>query len=304
VTVSIALGVLWVCLATPGFAWSSADDGAAIVAELRGSATIQDPDGRKRQLERYEWLAQGANITVAKRSRVILVLATGARFELAEDARVTVDPAGLPISRTVRALPAFPPVPTLPPLDAPSDAGTRKTTSAAVSGAMRIRGSSVGRMYPSDVATIAEKTTLRFRAPNGATAFFVVVEDEEGRRVFDIRSARAEIVVPPGTLGAGRRYSWRVTVEDDILPAEGEAAFTTLSASTVLGRDAFVAGLRRDNPGELALLALIDERLGLLIEARDELVDADKRAPGDPQVRQMLGRIRERIGDPSGGSRP
>jgi hypothetical protein len=297
--VPIAIAIVSMCLAPADIALPLADDGVAIVAELRGSATIREPGNPERQVQTYDWVAENATITVANRSLVVLVMATGSRYELAENAQVVVVRGGLPISRTVRALPAFPSVPSVAPIEASSGAATRKGAAARVSsGAERIRGSSISNIYPSEVATIAEKTTLRFRTSSGATSFLVVIQDDQRRPVFDIKVGRGEVVVPPGVLEAGRRYNWRVTVVDDFLTGEAEAAFTTLPAPTVQAREAFVAVLHPGDAHQLALLALVDERLGLLLEARDELVEADRRAPGDPEIRRILARIGKQLGEP------
>jgi hypothetical protein len=299
---SIVVGVFSMCLATRGMglAISSTDDASAIVSRLQGSATVQEAGSPERRLEPFDWVAEGATIAVAKRSMVVLVLATGARFELTENARVMVLRAGLPISASVRALPSVPPVPGVAPIARSTEAGPgTNAIHPAVSGAVRIRGSSFTSLYPSGNSTIADHTTLRVDGPKGAPAFLVVIEDEKRTRVFDVKTTRPSVLIPPGVLEAGRPYYWRVAVADDSGAEEAEAAFVTLPTSIVQARGAFAASLRRDDARDLAVLARIDERLGLLMEARDELSEAEKRAPGNRQVRQMLAGIRKQLGEPT-----
>jgi hypothetical protein len=239
-------------------------------------------------------VTEGARITVAKRSTVVIALASGLRFELGEGARVTVLRGGLPISASVRSLPPLPPFPIVPSIAA-GTAGRRSPTWAE-SAAVRVRGSSLRNLYPSGDATIADRTTLRFDGPSAAKAYLVNIVDEGDRPVFDVKTERRVVAVPAGVLETGRRYYWRVSVEDDsAAPARSEAAFTTLPASTVQTREAFIARLRHDDAGDLGLLAQVDKRLGLSMEARDELVTAAARAPNDGHLRRMLGDLDKQL---------
>jgi hypothetical protein len=300
----IAIGLFSMCLATSAVV-SAADDGSAIVSELRGSATVREDGKPERVVQLYDWVAERATLSVAKRSRVVLVLATGERFELAENARVTILRSGLPISPTVRMLPAVSPIPVVPPIASSTEGGSgTNAMPRAVSAAVRIRGSSFGNLYPSGNTTIADQTTLRFDGPKAASTFRITVNDEKGTPIFDAKTGEGHVVVPPGVLQADRTYAWSVTVADDSVSAEAEATFQTLPASTVDARGSFVASLRNDSVRDLALLARIDERLGLLNEARDELSAAAKQAPDDRQLRRMLARLNERLAKPTVNARP
>jgi hypothetical protein len=146
-------------------------------------------------------------------------------------------------------------------------------------------------MYPSnDDATIATSTRLRFEGPDTGNGYVINVSDTDLGSVFTVTTRGSVVNVPPGVLEAGRAYLWSVTVAG-VVAARGQAGatrFTTLPASTVEDRDAFIASLRRDDPRDLGLLAQVDKRLGLLMEARDELLPAIARAPSDGRLRRML----------------
>jgi hypothetical protein len=284
------------CVVTNGVAAAlPGDDAEAIISELRGSATLEASGKPRRAVQLYDWLAEGTTITVGKRSTVVIVLASGARFELHEKARVTILPANLPAAALVTTLPSFPPLPVVPPVATRAGIAGATRASTGRSAGVRIRGSSIQHLYPAGDATIADETTLRFDAPKGATAYLVTIEDEQGSRIFEIKTDRTDVAVPPGVLGPGRGYYWRVAVAGDLTRSSAGAAFATLLASTTEARRALIARVRRDDAHDLALIGRIDERLGLLIEARDELGTAATRAPGDQRLRQLVGSIESRL---------
>jgi hypothetical protein len=263
---------------------------AAIVSELRGSATVIEQGKAARALQLYDWIVEGASVAIAKDSTAVLVLTSGARFSLQKDARVVVRRAGLRLSATVRPLPAMPPLPIVPPI-ASAGSGARKNPTSA--GAIRIRGSSIRNLYPSGHATIAHETTLRF--DGGVPAFLVVIEDDKGKPVMELHTELRHVVVPPGVLAQGKQYSWRVTVPGDPETLPGEGTFVTLTASTERERRALRSSLAAGGPSDQVLLARIDERLGLLAEARDALAAAAGQMPEDSRARQMLRQIEQQL---------
>jgi hypothetical protein len=265
----------------------------AIVSELKGSATVREQGKTERVLQVYDWIGEGAAVRVAKGSNAVLVLSSGARFSLQEQARVVVRRAGLRPSSAVHPLPSLPPLPIVPPIaSAGGDSSQKNSKSAAVPGAIRIRGPSIRSLYPSGHATIARETTLRFEG--GVPGFLVVIEDDKRTPVAELHTELRHVVVPPGVLAQGRRYSWRVTVPADpeTLPVEG--TFVTLPESTERNRNALRSSLA-GNPADLILLARVDERLGLLREARDSLAAAAAQTPEDSRVRQMLDEIERQL---------
>jgi hypothetical protein len=263
---------------------------AAIVSELKGSATVKDPGKAQRALEIYDWIGEGASITVSKGSQVVLVLTSGARFALKERSRVTVLRAGLPASADVEPLPPFPPLPVVAPI-----------ASAAVppiSAATRVRGSSIRNLYPSGHTTLADGTRLRFDGARGVTGYLVTIEDQTSAPVWrqEIEYGSGAVTVPPDVLEPGRSYRWRVTaIGNSEPPLSARGAFVTLSASAARTRFALRSGLAAGDLNSLILLARVDEQLGLLREARESLATAAAKAPEDKSIQRMLARIEEQF---------
>src|SRR5262245_165596 len=251
--------VLAVCVMLSQLALSAAaaSEPVAIVSELQGSATVTE-GGKARGLQVYDWLTDGASVTVAKGSSVVLVLASGARFSVKENARVTVRRTGLRTSSAVQALPSLPPLPVVAPIASATGSARGNAASSTVSGAIRIRGSSIRNLYPSGHTTIADHTTLRFVGLRGVTAYLVTIEDEKRSTILEQQIEREELLVPPGVLEPGRRYTWRVTVVGDPVALPTTGTFVTLPALTAQSRSALRSSLRADQPGSLILMARID----------------------------------------------
>jgi hypothetical protein len=261
---------------------------AAIVSELRGTATVKEPGKARRPLEIYDWVDEGASIAVGNGSHLVLVFASGARFALKERARVAVRRAGLPASADVTPLAPFPPMPVV----APVASGVVAPTSAAT----RVRGLTIRNLYPSGHSTLADGTTLRFDGPRGVTEYLVTIEDEAGARVSQYETEHGMVIVPPNVLEPGRGYRWRVTTIADLDPSlNAIGTFVTLSASTVQTRVALRSGLGEGNLGNIILLARVDEQLGLLREARESLVAAAAKAPEDRSIQRVLARIEKQL---------
>ena len=148
-----------VCFACVAFARASSGESgpAGIVSELQGSANIRELRKPQRALQVYDWITDGASIAADRGSRVVIVLASGARFALKEGPRVAIVGGTLPVSRNVEALSNFPPLPVVAPIA--SQVGP--PTSAAT----RIRGRSFSKVYPEGHTTLADSTTLRLKGP-------------------------------------------------------------------------------------------------------------------------------------------
>jgi hypothetical protein len=277
------------CLVSAQFVASARDESgpAAIVSELQGSATVKEPGKSQRALEIYDWVGEGASITVGKGSQVTLVLASGARFALKERARVVVR-AGLPASAHVERLPPFPPLPIVAPI--------ASSTVPPISAATRVRGSSIRNLYPSGHSTLADDTTLRFDGPRGVTGYLVTIEDLTGALVWQHETEHDAIIVPPDVLEPGHSYRWRVTViGNPEPPLNARGTFVTLPASTTRTRIALRSGLGAGNLGSVILLARVDEHLGLWREARESLAAAAAKAPEDTSIQRMLARIEKQL---------
>ena len=282
--------VLTFCVLVAPFVVAAKDERgpAAIVSELQGSTTVKEPGKAQRTLEIYDWLSEGATITVGKGSRVVLVLVNGARFALKEHARVAVLRAGLPTSADVERLPAFPPLPVVAPI--------ASAVVPPISAATRVRGSSIRNLYPSGHSTLADGTTLRFDGPGGVTGYLVTIEDQTRAPVWRHETEHGAVVVPPDVLEPGRSYRWRVTaigIAEPPLNATG--TFVTLPASTARTRIALRSGLAAEELSSVILQARVDEQLGLLREAREALAAAAAQAPQDGSLQRMLAQIEKQL---------
>jgi hypothetical protein len=262
---------------------------AAIVAELRGSASVKEAGKPQRALQPYDWVHEGASISVAKGSRAVLVFANGARFALKEGARVTLGSGTLSRSTGVEQLSPLSPLPVVAPI--------ASATAQPISAATRVRGPSIRNVYPTGHAALAERTTLHFDGPRGVIGYQITVEDNRGTPVLQREIEKdGAFTVPSNVLEPGREYRWRVTVIGSAaagLSARG--AFVTLPASTAEARSVLRATLSDDDLGSVLLLARVDEHLGLFYEAREALAAAAAKAPEDKLVQQMLGRVQEHL---------
>ena len=239
----------------------------AIVCALTGTASLTLPaKKRTTTLRLFEWLSPGSVVEVARESSVTLVFSSGVRYELGGTAKATAGTSALASSSgPVRHLPAVPPLPRLSPIGETVRAGPR-------SGAVRIRGATMTHLYPdAGSATLADSTVLRFMPAPDASRYRVEVETETGISVFHMETPSSMVNVARGILKPGAKYYWQVRTLDRIgQVARGAAEFVTLSAATARAREALKESLEvAGDSVSLALLAEIDRRLGLHVEARE-----------------------------------
>jgi CHAT domain-containing protein/tetratricopeptide (TPR) repeat protein len=250
-------------------------DPVALVYALAGEATVSLPAAEPRPLRLFDRLPAGADITAGPGCRLELAFANGLRYELRQGARARLGRTDLTSrSGSVHPLPTVPPLPRLAAAAA-GEAGPE-------AGAVRIRAETVDGLYPhGGAAALAGAATLRFVPVSGAGTYQVEVQDRQGEVVFATRTADSEVAVPAGILRPGRRYGWSVRTVERVGPvAHGKADFVTLAERDSEAREALRAALAREGDGAAwALLAAVDESLGLLVEARDGLLAA---AAGPP----------------------
>jgi hypothetical protein len=164
----------------------------------------------------------------------------------------------------------------------------------ARSGAIRVRSGSdlhFRNLYPNgESVAIPESTVLRFAPIEGASRYRVELEDESGKTVFDAETPLSAVTVPVGILRPGSRYYWKVrTIERSGPSVRGESDFTTLGEEDIRRRAAVSAVLMKKGDTEsLALMAEIDHRLGLLMEAREGFQAALAKAPEDAALQRAL----------------
>jgi len=252
---------------------------AALVASLAGTATT----GQLTRVSSLDWLAEGAVLRTGERSKVVVILLNGHRFELGSNARATIGPTQLwNTAGPVRETAPLPPMPRAAPLEVAAD------TVAAT----RFRGATnIEELCPREgMGALPGTTKLSFRRVEGATAYHVVLDDEFGNTVVQQQTSSTEILLPP--LQPASHYSWRVRALGEAgVIAEDQASFVTLSKEQMLTREAFAKAIGRN----LAVLAEIDFEAGLVREALDGFRAALKMNPSDPATRRGLAQVQSAV---------
>ena len=257
----------------------------AIICAVTGTASVTVPGEKPATVRLFDWVSAGSVIKVAQGSRLTLVFASGARYELGEKAQATAGTGSLASSSgPVRQIDRVPPFPPFSPIAKRARAGPQY-------GAVRIRGAVITHLYPdSGATTIADSTVLRFTPLPDASRYRVELQTANGASVFQVETQSPIVSISPGVLTPGAKYYWEVRTLDRIPQvARGAAEFATLDPDTVRARATLKESLEGagDTPS-LALLAEIDRRLGLLVEARDALRAALAKAPHDVALREAL----------------
>jgi hypothetical protein len=267
-----------------------APEAVAVVTSVSGNIAVTAQAVKKSPVHLFDWLPVGSVIESDAGSSLTLVFADGRRYEIAEKSRVSLSAAGPKSSTgTVRTLDAVPPMPRLVAMSA-SHLGTR-------SGAIRVRQGSelhFRNLYPfGDSRTLPDNTVLRFAPIEGTSRYRVELEDESGKTVFDAETQLSAVAVPAGILRTDSRYYWKVrTIERSGPSVRGESEFATLGEDDIRRRAAIRAVLeKRSDLESLALMAEIDRRLELLMEARETFQAALARAPTDAALQKALAEI-------------
>ena len=262
----------------------------AIVVSVSGPAQVKAPARPSRTLGLFERLVVGARLRTDPQSIVTVAFANGQRFELRGEADVTVGGEGFARTRgLVRVLTPVPPLHKIPPV---RDLGEGRTA------ALRVRGGGVGELYPRDgAAVLADEAVLRFSAPPEAGPCRVEVEDAAGNSISRADSGGSGAALPRGVLAPGEQYTWRVRCPAATgVTLRADASFVTLSKEQAEARAALKAAAHAD-ASSLALLAEIDQGLGLLREAREEFRAASAREPDNAALATALARLDRWLGD-------
>jgi predicted Zn-dependent protease len=105
------------------------------------------------------------------------------------------------------------------------------------------------------------------------------------------RIGKLPVALPKGVLAPGGRYTWQVRCPAATgVSLRADASFVTLSKEQAEARAALQAAALAD-ASLLALLAEIDQGLGLLREAREEFRAASARDPGNAALAEALARL-------------
>jgi hypothetical protein len=269
----------------------SSANAIAVVGSLTGVASFSQGTSRK-PLALFDWIAEGSEITLPAGSNLTLVLADGRRFALEGESRVRMASAGPELVRgKLQTLEPVPPLPRLSGIAPAARPGTR-------SGALRVRGEGLHGLYPhAGVAALPDSTVLRFPV---ADPVGVEIQDESGKRVFQVETRVDCVPVPQGVLDPGKWYHWGVQEPKERGSSPlAEAEFFTLARVDLERRAALKARLEsQGDAGALALVAAVDRRLGLLAESRAELVAALAKAPRDVELSRVLEDMDRELGFP------
>jgi hypothetical protein len=265
----------------------------AVVSEMQGTASAATPDNGRTILKLFDWLGAGSSVEVDGDSRVVLAFSNGNRYELPTHTRVRLLDEGVEkISGTVKTLDPFPPMPHFPAIAASPQLGAR-------SGAIRVRGAQeFKRLYPcNDSATLPESTILMYSAMPQASRYHVVLKDESGRSILDMDTAKTEVSIPPGTMTEGSQYSWSVEAKGTLgVIGQGQCGFSTLPQESIRERALLKQHLEmKGDARSLALLAAIDERLGLLLEAKKEFEAASTKSGPNLETQSIIKDIENRL---------
>jgi hypothetical protein len=254
-----------------------------VVASVTGEATALSPKVKAAAAVRsLDWLDEGVRIEVRPKSTMRLILLNGRTYELSAGAKATIGAAGLTsVNAQVHEGKSLPPIPRLAPI---ADA------SADVAGGTAIRGPRVKNLYPNRVWALATRVKLNFAPVSNALNYSVVLEDENRKVLVRVTTPTTSVDVPADALKPGSRYSWRVrALGDSGVLGEGSATFVTVSEEDQARRSAFDAAVStEDEAMRLALIARVDQQIGLLAEACDEFEAALKLRPSDTELQSAL----------------
>lgn len=260
----------------------------AVVESVSGHATITVPGSKdKVAVSSYDLLTAGTTLEVAAGSQVTLFFWNGRHYELGTNAKSTIAADALTrITGPVRQLESLPPIPKPAPI--------AKNTAVGFA-APSIRGSGIKNLSPwKGAAELPDAVALSFTGLNDGSVYNIIIEDDSGNTLLNVKTTTPNFAVPEGTLKPGSIYHWRVRTADAIgTLTQGDADFVTLSAEAMDQRAAFAkaVGLSPENPAALALMGDVDLRLGLLRKAHEELSTALKLNPDDAGIRRAFDRV-------------
>jgi hypothetical protein len=261
----------------------------ALIQSVIGHVTAKLP-GRDlpAPVSNFDFLAVRTTLELGAESKAILIFWNGRRFELAGGAAATLGPDSLGWTRgPVRELDR------LPPLPHPQPIVMRGRSSP---GAVRIRNGIDLHLMPVNSYELPASLHLSFAAVPYATSYLVQLEDQHGRQLTHMTTSKNRIemcpaaskspgeaaesapCIPGRVIKAGARYRWKVQVlGPDGVIAEDTAPFLMASQKDIGERTRFANALRHtetDEASRLALMGIIDRKLGLLSEADEELAAA------------------------------
>jgi len=266
----------------------------AIIFGLSGEVFRTDPGQQRRAAALFDLLPAGTALEVGPGSHISLAFATGRRWELGGGggiARVILGTTDLTDrSGDVRSLPKLSRLPRLAPIRKEDHAGHK-------AGAVTIRGERITGLYPGRGTTaLAEATVLRFHAVDPGARYQVEVQDgHDGAMVFSAETSDTAVKVPADHLHPGESYHWVVrTLGRPLGDARGETSFRTLDRDTARRREALRRAASRQKDLTV-LLAGVDQQIGLLAEARDELRTAAAASPAETGLRTALAQTEQEI---------
>jgi hypothetical protein len=275
-------------MAAVAAAGNARDVPAVLVYRVVGDARFTRPGEAPRPARPLEWLPERTRLEVEVGGLLSVVTVDGRRYDIRGRGSAVATATAL-ISRRgdVRELPRLPPL----PLTALRD----EDHPGRAMGAIRVRADRIDRLCPSGTLVRASDLTLSFE-PVGAARYEIEIRDAAGRSVLRQEVADPRLGPPPGALEPGARYRW--TVRSLGGPERrGEGHFVTLPRELEGRRAVLQAAIQAsDEPSVVALGAGVDERLGLLREARDGFRAALRREPDNRSAQEALERVTVALG--------
>jgi hypothetical protein len=152
-------------------------------------------------------------------------------------------------------------------------------------------------LWPAGGAPTPSATArLCFRRVPGVTEYEIEARARDGSLVFRTRTSDECVDVPRGALRPGASYVWSVRAASSGAPGPfGEAEFGTLSADAETAREALARSADGGDRSARLFLALLDQRLGLLREARTGLEALQRDGWRDPELARALAHVERQL---------
>jgi hypothetical protein len=267
--------------------FAAEEPAAGVLASVTGTATVMYPRGGATPAHLFDWLKAGASIQTAAGAKVLVVLMNGAKYEVGERSRATLEKGTVhKVSGDLRRLPGLTEIPKLAAIA--DKLGTTK------GGSVGVRNDKLEHCYPSpDAAILPGQNTFSFEPNPIVTAYVIEIGSDAGTVIHRAESSGTPVTAPPGLLQPGATYYWEVrgvASGRDRSLCGGE--FTILSAEDETRRASFRAAVQSSSDADgLALLAEIDLRLRLLREAKEEFTEALSKSSTPEAIRTELREI-------------
>ena len=257
---------------------------AGVLVSVAGSVQVACPGNRTVPARVFDWLKPGCSLQAEKDARAVVVLQNGARYEIAERSRGTLEKDMFRVvAGNVHRLSSLPEIPKL--------AAIKDGQSSTRSGAVRIRGPKLTHCYPpANASVVARDSIFSFQPATQVTSYVIEIENSAGVVIHRVETPGPSVTVPRGILEPGATYYWEVQgLVSDATPPQCGAEFSVLTIEDEKRRAALKDAVEHSGDADsLALLAEVDLRMGLLREARNEFAAALGQSSTPAAIRSAL----------------